>query len=251
MTLKLKAVAAACSLAFAVTVQAQQQGQQQGQQQATKLAAWDITTLYRNGWSADQMLDTEVRGPTGENIGEVEDIIVGPSGKIDRVVVEVGGFLGIGDKHIGVPWKEVRIGPDMQYVQVPVTEENRAGYPLYDDRSPEPGNWRVEELIGDLASLEDVPQYGRVSDIIFDGEGQAHGVIVDRIAGRSGPYGRYAYPYTGYYAGRSAYPLPYRSTALINQPRFEYVQLGELSRFARSGEAAAGGRRPQGDAGQK
>ena len=42
----------------------------------------------------------EVYGETGEEAGEVEDLIIGPDGALQAVIVEVGGFLDIGDTQI-------------------------------------------------------------------------------------------------------------------------------------------------------
>lgn len=197
--------------------------------------------LY-SGWSAQEMLGTEVRGPGGDNIGEVDDLIVGPDGTLQRAVVQAGGTLfGIGATHIGVPWREVGIGPEMDYVQVPVTEENRAGYPLYGEREPAVGNWRVRELIHDVARLEDEPFYGRVHDVIFDDSGKARWIIVDRRTGMWGAPGPYAHPFTGYRPG-SAYDLQERSANLAALPRFDYVRLGELSRFSRANDLAGAGK---------
>ena len=250
MWTKTVTLAGACALTLASAATAQQAGQagendRQGQramqaqrtQPTVDFSTWDLNELYRNGWSAERMLDTDVRGPNGEDIGELEDIIVGPDGQIQRVVVEVGGILDIGDSHIGVPWSDVRVGPNMEYIQVPATEENYRNYPLYDDRAPVAGNWRVQELIGDMASLTDVPRYGRVNDVIFGADGDVRAVIVDRTRGLWRAYGPYAYPYTGYYGGIT-HPLPYTAESVANQAPFSYVQLNDLSRFAGTGADA-------------
>ncbi len=39
-----------------------------------------------------------------EAIGDVEDVVLDKSGKVDAVVVSVGGFLGIGDKSVALPF---------------------------------------------------------------------------------------------------------------------------------------------------
>ena len=39
----------------------------------------------------------------GENIGDVEDGLIGPDGTLSAVVVEAGGFLGIGDENRVLP----------------------------------------------------------------------------------------------------------------------------------------------------
>jgi sporulation protein YlmC with PRC-barrel domain len=192
---------------------------------------------YRNTWSAEEMIDTDVRGQNGEQIGEVKDIIVGEDGNIRKVVVEVGGFLEIGDQHIGVPWKDVTIGQEMQSVQVPLREVENGTYSLFgkvpegEDVAAAGNAWRVNELIGDYASLEDVPRYGMVTDVIFNDQGKAQTVIVDRRMGAWGEAGWYGYPYAGY-PGAYAYPLPYRSTGVATLDAFDYAQLAEQSQYA-------------------
>jgi sporulation protein YlmC with PRC-barrel domain len=124
------------------------------------------------------MLDIEVRGDGGQVIGEVEDIIVDRNGNISRLVVEVGDFLELGDQHIGVPWKDVKIGEDMAFVQVPLKEVGNGTYSLFgripqgEDVAAARTSWRVHELIGDYANLEDVPRYGLVTDVVFNNRGQ-------------------------------------------------------------------------------
>jgi hypothetical protein len=99
-------VAAVCAAALAVAAPAyaQQAGNQQnqtGNETWVDITTWDTEYLYQ-GWSAEELLDEEVYGETGEVIGEVEDFIVDENGKIVKVVVEGGGFLDIGDSHVAV-----------------------------------------------------------------------------------------------------------------------------------------------------
>lgn len=220
--------------------QQQQQQRQQGTQQsaAPDLREWDQSRLYRNAWSAEEMLDVEVRSETGEVIGEVEDMIVGPNGRIRQVVVEVGGVVEIGDQHIGVPWNHVEIGPDMAWIQVPLEEVEDGTYSLF-GRVPQGENvpaavnaWRVKELIGDYAALEDVARYGLVSDVIFSRQGRALGLVVNRAAGYWGAPGWYGYPYVGYYPGMYAYPLPYAAAEVRGLEPFYYVELAQQSELA-------------------
>ncbi len=50
-----------------------------------------------------------VYGPNDEAVGEIEDLMVDPSGKIDNAVIDVGGFLGMGEKPVMVGMKELTI----------------------------------------------------------------------------------------------------------------------------------------------
>lgn len=49
---------------------------------------------------ASTLMDARVVSAAGEAIGDVEDLIVGPDGRIAGVVVGVGGFLDVGEKDV-------------------------------------------------------------------------------------------------------------------------------------------------------
>jgi hypothetical protein len=46
----------------------------------------------------------KIYNSSNENIGDVNDLIVDKKGNIDAVVVGVGGFLGIGEKNVALPY---------------------------------------------------------------------------------------------------------------------------------------------------
>jgi sporulation protein YlmC with PRC-barrel domain len=61
----------------------------------------------------DQMRASKIVGATvydrdNRSIGSVKDLILDKSGKVDRVVVGVGGVLGVGDKNVAVSMSDVK-----------------------------------------------------------------------------------------------------------------------------------------------
>jgi uncharacterized protein involved in copper resistance len=61
------------------------------------------------GVSAEQISEPEktlatasVRTSNGEALGEVRSVVVGPDGKADAVIVEVGGFLNVGERAVSI-----------------------------------------------------------------------------------------------------------------------------------------------------
>lgn len=59
---------------------------------------------------AETIKGMDVRNFQGEDIGEIEDLLVdAESGKIRYAAISVGGFLGIGDKLIAVPWNRFEL----------------------------------------------------------------------------------------------------------------------------------------------
>jgi hypothetical protein len=50
----------------------------------------------------DRLLGLSVHNASGQIIGDVEDLIIGPSNEIQGVVMGTGGFFGAGEKRVGV-----------------------------------------------------------------------------------------------------------------------------------------------------
>lgn len=73
---------------------------------------------------------------SGDEIGEVEDLIADTGGQIQYMEFDVGGFLGIGDKEILVPIDQIQIltdGDEDYRVYIDATEDQLESYPEYDD----------------------------------------------------------------------------------------------------------------------
>lgn len=204
-----------------------------GATDTVQITTWDTAPLYR-GLRAEQLLDTDVYGEDGNEIGEVENIIVGPDGKIRSLVVEAGGFWDIGDTHVAVPWNQVKISTDNNRVFVPLKEDNLPNFSLFNNDEnvgTGPREWKVTELLDDTVQLRDAPRYGVVDDLIFDRAGQLQAVLVNRDTRYGAPYGPYAYPYYGYGYGRdydpgnTVYILPYSEKELSNLQRFDTARM--------------------------
>ena len=57
-------------------------------------------------WGANESIGANVVGANGEDLGNVEDIVLDRNkSRIAYLIVSYGGLLGIGDKHFAVPWE--------------------------------------------------------------------------------------------------------------------------------------------------
>jgi sporulation protein YlmC with PRC-barrel domain len=63
-----------------------------------------VTQQPKNEWLARVFLGQDVHNLTGERVGDVNDLIFDRQGRISTIVVGVGGFLGMGEKNVGVPY---------------------------------------------------------------------------------------------------------------------------------------------------
>jgi hypothetical protein len=98
--MKLRLLTAAIALGLPATAMAQAgMTTSQPLRQAEKIpvSEWSYDDLYAQGWRSDQIWNSEVHGPGGEEIGDIENIIIGKDGRILSIIAEVGGLWDIGD----------------------------------------------------------------------------------------------------------------------------------------------------------
>ena len=68
-----------------------------------------------------------------DTIGEVSDLVVTDDGRVDAIVVGVGGFLGIGEKRVALAWDSVKLTEQDggRVILVSATREQLEGMPTY------------------------------------------------------------------------------------------------------------------------
>jgi hypothetical protein len=54
---------------------------------------------------AASVLGKKVKGPHGEDLGLVVDVLVDPNGRPQAALIDFGGFLGVGSRKIAIDWK--------------------------------------------------------------------------------------------------------------------------------------------------
>jgi hypothetical protein len=63
-----------------------------------------VTQQPDNEWLARVFLGQAVQNVAGDTIGDISDLVFDRQGHISTAVIGVGGFLGIGEKSVGVPF---------------------------------------------------------------------------------------------------------------------------------------------------
>lgn len=87
----------------------------------------------------DWVTEASVTSPDGVVIGEINDLILdGDTGEMKAAVIGVGGFLGIGEKQIAVPWDKLMLNFDAQEITSDLTKEEAEAAPAYAFREQEP-----------------------------------------------------------------------------------------------------------------
>jgi len=89
-----------------------------------------------NDWRSSKLVGASVYGPDNSSIGEIDDVLIAQNGQIHAVVVGVGGFLGVGQKDVALPFAALTITrkPDsdaIDKIKVSYTKEQLKDAPKF------------------------------------------------------------------------------------------------------------------------
>jgi sporulation protein YlmC with PRC-barrel domain len=71
-------------------------------------AAHYLTSKPASAFRVDQLIGSNLKSTVdGETIGSINDLVIDADGQILGVIVEVGGFLGIGKKEVAISWDSI------------------------------------------------------------------------------------------------------------------------------------------------
>lgn len=125
----------------------------------TTPAAGFITQGQKGQWRASKLVGVNIYNNADENIGEVNELLVDGSGRVLAVVVGVGGFLGIGEKNVALPFGAVK------WMDTPRQTAANANPPAVGaGPAAAPGNPVVPDATGAIAAppILDYPDHGMV-----------------------------------------------------------------------------------------
>jgi sporulation protein YlmC with PRC-barrel domain len=95
-------------LALATTVASAQTPQTLPKAAAPDPAAKILPSIPAEAMTVTHWYKQSVYDPSDAKIGEVMDVLVDRDGKIAALIVGVGGFLGMGEKDVAVPFNAVQ-----------------------------------------------------------------------------------------------------------------------------------------------
>jgi sporulation protein YlmC with PRC-barrel domain len=67
-----------------------------------------MTQMQPGQWQASKFKGLNVYNNNNEKIGDISELIIDQSGKIQAAVIGVGGFLGMGEHDVAVPFNELK-----------------------------------------------------------------------------------------------------------------------------------------------
>jgi sporulation protein YlmC with PRC-barrel domain len=67
-----------------------------------------LTQMDAQQWRGSKLVGVDVYGSDNSRIGDINEVIVDRNGQAKAIVIGVGGFLGIGEKNVAIPWDKVQ-----------------------------------------------------------------------------------------------------------------------------------------------
>ena len=127
--------------------------------QQSLLAAQPVEQFDLAGLNVDDITGTEIRNPEDEELGTVDDVLVDPDGSILYLIVSRGGFLGIGEEHVAIPWESLQATPGLNTFvlevdgsvmeQAPTVDADQFVLPeVYDERRQDIDSYWQEHTAG-------------------------------------------------------------------------------------------------------
>jgi sporulation protein YlmC with PRC-barrel domain len=97
------------TIAAALLTSALMTGVASAQTATTNKDANTSASMHHEGeWRASKLPGVNVYNEANEKIGDINDVILDKSGKADKVILGVGGFLGMGEHLVAVPFDKIK-----------------------------------------------------------------------------------------------------------------------------------------------
>jgi len=92
--------------------------------------------------SAGESFQAKLKGKSvynenDEKVGDIKDLVMSPDGKVTHVVLGVGGFVGVGEHPVAIPYEEIKESGDKLTLQG-YTKDQLKEMPAYEAPKEEP-----------------------------------------------------------------------------------------------------------------
>src|SRR6201993_710470 len=72
----------------------------------------DTSSSFHGNWRASKLVGLSVYNEKNESVGSINDMLTDKNGKIVAVVIGVGGFLGVGEHLVAIPFDKVKFSTE-------------------------------------------------------------------------------------------------------------------------------------------
>ncbi|MGF6843216.1 hypothetical protein QF001_007111 [Paraburkholderia youngii] len=129
-----------------------------------------LRTIERS--DARTLLDSQVQKPDGKVVGRAVDMTADAAGKPREMVVNLQGFLGVGDRKVNFPWGAFHFTPTAKGAPITLTA---TAVPAAANKT----NALELALLDATVERANGAKVGRVVDVLIDGYAQPQAVVLD------------------------------------------------------------------------
>jgi sporulation protein YlmC with PRC-barrel domain len=91
-------------------------------------AASSDSAMMGSSWRASKLVGLSIYNDNNESVGSINDLLTDKNGNIKAVVIGVGGFLGVGEHLVAVPFEKIKfVNEPVAYTGVAGGAPNAAG----------------------------------------------------------------------------------------------------------------------------
>lgn len=144
-----------------------------------------ISTRLLSSNDTRGLLDARVQRPDGKVLGRAIDMFVDMNGKPQEMLVNLSGFMGIGDRKVRFPWSAFTFG--MNAKKASITLAVRQGQPLAEQALRKKGaqpagtaaRTELVQLIDATVERSDGARVGRIVDVLVDNHAAPQAAVLD------------------------------------------------------------------------
>jgi len=111
--------------------QAQPPAQMQNQPENVETSTGLMPQQQSTQMLASQLMGADVLDANNEQVGDIADLIIDENNQVVGIVVEVGGFLGMGAHSVGVAFSELAPSSDPSGYSIALTNEELRNAPAF------------------------------------------------------------------------------------------------------------------------
>jgi hypothetical protein len=97
------------ALALSTSVLAFASGLACAESPMTREPSTGVSSLSTGWWLASDIYKADIYDPSEHKIGKATNLVIDSNGNLKGVIIGVGGFLGINQKDVVIPFKELKV----------------------------------------------------------------------------------------------------------------------------------------------
>jgi sporulation protein YlmC with PRC-barrel domain len=100
------------------------------------LAFAETSSLSTGHWLASDVYKADVYDTSENKVGNVTDLMIDSNGNVTAAIIGVGGFLGVGQKDVAIPFKELKVSTrdGKDWLVLNRTKDELKTMPAYDKK---------------------------------------------------------------------------------------------------------------------